>query len=532
MRIRHFLLSLLTLATLTIFITPIPVLATSDAEYTGNVLKDDLHTLTLCRKGLNRSVGFARSRPDIFGADKKQRKGLLSRRDKLAIWTTWSALLDYVATLDELGSRYGNYSTITGKSRDRTTFSVRCCAFLTEYRYALEFISLAEKNPALDTILDEPVPELGLAGGSYARFKFRFLNIARATEFAAMETVDKGLAGPDASGLRKTLDEDAGVIWRMGKGRGPVLTLANGVAIVGKAGFAAWFPVQKGVSEWMGDVKVRHLGVSFISQEQIRELRPRLQPGDILLERREWYLSNLGLPGFWTHAALYIGTADERRAFFEDPDVKAWVKSLKEKNGDFESLLLTRYPSAYQISKAPQEGDHLPRVLEAISEGVSFTTIEHSAAADSLAVLRPRLSKREKAEAIVRAFHYSGRPYDFNFDFRTDSSLVCSELIFKVYEPAPGIRGLSFPLAEIMGRKVSLPNDMARQFSTQYGTAAQQTDLVVFLDGFEKSASASEADVAQFRRSWQRPKWHVLTQKSPEEPAEAKTGSPIPEAMP
>ena len=133
--------------------------------------------------------------------------------------------------------------------------------------------------------------------------------------------------------------------------------------------------------------------------------------------------------------------------------------------------------------------------------------------------------------AIVRAFHYSGRPYDFNFDFQTDSSLVCSELIYKVYEPAPGTRGLSFPLVEIMGRKVSLPNDMARQFSTQCGTAAQQTDLVLFLDGFEKSASAREADVAEFRRSWRRPKWHVLTQKTPENAVQGKNGSTLPKVM-
>lgn len=529
MRVRSILLCLLTLTTV---IIPIPVLASNNAVSQRDALKDDLHTVSLCRDGLSRSVAFAKSRPDLFDSDKKDRKRLLNRQEKLAIWTTWSAVLDYVAALDALGGRYGDFSPVPGKTRDRTAFSVRYAAFLAEYRFALEFISLAENNPSLDTILDEAVPEFGLPAGSYSRLKSRFLNVGRATEFAAMRTVDRGLAGPDSSGLRKAMDEDAGVIWRMGKGRGPALTFANGLAIIGKAGFAAWFPVQKGVSELMGDFRVHRPGVYFISREQIRELRPHLQPGDILLERREWYMSNLGLPGFWTHAALYIGTADERREFFDDPDVQEWVRSLKENGGDFESLLRARYPVAYGISKTPQEGDHLPRVLEAISEGVSFTTIEHSAAADSLAVLRPRLSKREKAEAILRAFHYSGRPYDFNFDFRTDSALVCSELIYKVYEPAPDMRGLGFPLVEVMGRKVSLPNDMARQFSNHYGTAAQQTDLVVFLDGREKSSSAREADVAEFRRSWQRPKWHVLTQKSPGGSVEAKTESSFPEVMP
>jgi hypothetical protein len=317
----------------------------------------------------------------------------------------------------------------------------------------------------------------------------------------------------------------------MGTWKGPVLTFANGLSIVGKIGFSAWFPVQKGASEFMGDVKVRHIGKSFISRGQIRSLPSRLEPGDIFLERHEWYLSNLGLPGFWTHAALYVGTVSERRVFFNDPRVRQWVRAKGLASGDFEELLRAYYPSAYGNSSTPREENHLPRVLEAVSEGVLFTTLEHSAAADSLAVLRPRLSKREKAEALLRAFHYSGRPYDFNFDFRTDSTLVCSELVYKVYEPAPGMKGIRFPLVQMMGRPVSTPNDMARQFSEQFDTPGQQTDFVLFLDGSEKTNSAAEADVAEFRMSWQRPKWHVLTRKSPDKQSGEKLAV-RPEAKP
>jgi hypothetical protein len=52
-------------------------------------------------------------------------------------------------------------------------------------------------------------------------------------------------------------------------------------------------------------------------------------------------------------------------------------------------------------------------VLEAMSEGVLFTSLEHSAAADALAVLRPQLSAVERAAAFVRAFGYAGRPCDY-----------------------------------------------------------------------------------------------------------------------
>jgi hypothetical protein len=38
--------------------------------------------------------------------------------------------------------------------------------------------------------------------------------------------------------------------------------------------------------------------------------------------------------------------------------------------------------------------------------------------------------------------------------------------------------------------------------------------MVLFLDGQEKLGKAVEAGVDELRRSWQRPKWHVITQKT------------------
>jgi uncharacterized protein YycO len=175
-------------------------------------------------------------------------------------------------------------------------------------------------------------------------------------------------------------------------------------------------------------------------------------------------------------------------------------------------LLKTRYAAAWQTSNKSQEHEHIPRVIEAMSEGVSFTTLEHSAACDALAVLRPKLSKVEKAQAILRAFHYSGRPYDFNFDFGTDAELVCTELIYKAYEQANGFTGLTLPTVEMLGRKVAPANEFVKQFDTQFAAGKHQFELVKFLDGSERSKSAKESTLDDFRASWKRPKWHVLIQ--------------------
>jgi hypothetical protein len=231
----------------------------------------------------------------------------------------------------------------------------------------------------------------------------------------------------------------------------------------------------------------------LITPEQIAELRKKLEPGDVLIERREWYLSNVGLPGFWPHAALYVGTPEERQRYF---------------GNQFDADLEKNDPVAYAKSLAFYE-DHAPSVLEAISEGVTFTSLEHSAAADSVAVMRPRISKREKALAIERAFHYAGRPYDFNFDFATDAALVCSELVYKAFEPRPGYKGIRLDLASVLGRPVTPPNLMVKQFDREFGTPEQQWILVAFLDGREWQQKAVPATVDAFRRSWRRPKWHI-----------------------
>lgn len=386
---------------------------------------------------------------------------LLSRAEKLALWSHWNAFLDYLLALDSLAKN--------------ESLGIRYVAFLASYRGATEMIEAAGRLPAADTILNDAVPEIGLPRGTYSRVKFRFLNVARAAEYSAFELLYRTRGAEADPRLRAAIEEDSRYVLALGRGKGQVLTAANAVKVVESSALRALFPVQKGVAEWMGDTRVARHGRALITAAQIAGLKTRLEPGDILLERREWYLSNIGLPGFWPHAALYVGDAEERRRYF---------------GGE-----------APELRNVPAGA----RVIEAISEGVSFTTLEYSAAADSLAVLRPRLSKREKAAAIARAAHYVGRPYDFDFNFDTDASLVCSEVIYRAYEDR-----IRFPVAEVAGRKTMPPNNLVRDFDTTFGTPRQQFDLIVFFDGRERERRAVEAPVAEFRSSAKRPKWHIL----------------------
>jgi hypothetical protein len=475
-------------------------------------LKANTRAVLLQRDGLQAVVRYLESLPELFPTNSLKESRLLRREEKEIVWNTWQRFLDQLLALDALEQYHAGFLRLKGPAKE-DSFLISDAAMLAKYRAALEFIDRTEHNPELDKVLNEPVPELGLPAGTYAKLKFKYLNLAIATDFAAHEVMLKTFSDDRQPALREAIQADAAYILKAGRGQGELLTAKNALKVIQNGAQSAWLPIQSGVSEWMGDTKVYRPGRSLISPEQIKELQPKLLPGDVLLERHEWYLSNIGLPGFWSHAAIYLGAPAERRAYFADADVQVWVKAQGQPDGDLEALLQTRSSAAYELSRVPQEEDHAVRVMEAISEGVSFTTAEHLAESDSLAVLRPRLSKVEKAQALMRAFHYAGRPYDFNFDFSTDAELVCTELVYKSYEPATGMTGLNFPLIEMLGRKVTPANELVKQFDVQYGTAAQQYDLVAFLDGIEKQSKAVEASLVVFRESWKRPKWHVLVQK-------------------
>jgi len=491
---------------------PLPALAELELEELRDRCGNDLRALGVYREGLRATIAFVRAREDLFPAVRPDKARLLPREDRERVLATWRSLLDYDMALDSLRRYHADFARLKDKELRGRAFLACYGAFLAQYRHALEFIDRAEHDPGLDTVLNEPVPELGLPEGTYARYKFRFLNVVIATQFAALNVVDHFYGGPGEEGARQAVGQDCAAIWRMGKGRGEALTLKNGLHIVRAAGFDAWFPVQAGVSEWMGATKVRRQGATLVNADQLRALRRALRPGDVCLARREWHLSNIGLPGFWPHAMLYVGAAEERRRHLAGADVREWVGSQGRQDGDLEALLRERCPEAYGRSLEPQEGGRAPRVIEAVAEGVSFTTLEHALGADCVAVLRPRLHDCEKAAAILRAFRYSGRPYDFNFDFLTDSALVCSELVYKCYEPSAGMKGLRLPLEEVCGHVVTPPNAFVRQFDEQFGAEAQQFDLVAFLDGNEAAGKAVESTLEEFRASWRRPKWHIFIQ--------------------
>jgi hypothetical protein len=256
---------------------------------------------------------------------------------------------------------------------------------------------------------------------------------------------------------------------------------ATALADVGKFARGGWYRASSAVSTLIGDTKIRvpRDGAGLIAAEQLAALRPRLRPGDIVIERRNWYLSNAFLPGYWPHSALYVGTMADLQALGLDRDPR-----------------VARHLAAW--GRADAAGHH-PGCIEAISEGVVFTSLEHSIGeADSVAVLRPRLTPEQIKEAIARAFSHAGKPYDFDFDFFSADKLVCTELVYRAYGSL-----IDFPLVEILGRKTLPALEMVRFWASPQG--APQLEFVAFLDGDERRGTCTERDAAALRESITRP---------------------------
>ena len=383
----------------------------------------------------------------------------------------WRSFLDYQVGLETIRERHADFLKLRGAERDRE-FRLHHGAWLAQYRCALDYIARIERNPELHKILNEN-------GNAYAAFKLHWLHVGRAAEWSAFALLDRTFGGTPVPGAA----EDAKAILAAGAGKGSKETLRNAARIVARA---AWNPLPATIEAAAGGPAATAPRPSFISRKQIAAARPLVQPGDILFERRDWALTNVGLPGFWPHVSLYVGTPDERTQLF---------------GADFERRLRDVAPQRYaELANG--------NVIEAVGQGVVINTFEKAADADYLAVIRPRVDGTVKSEAIARAFAMTGLPYDFEFDFVTDDRVVCSELVFKAYE-----QRLDLPVPRYAGRSVATPNDFARWFDERFDATKRGADFIVFLDGHAHSRSATIENADAFRQSWRRPRWHSIAHR-------------------
>ena len=219
----------------------------------------------------------------------------------------------------------------------------------------------------------------------------------------------------------------------------------------------------------------------FITPDDIANLQAMLKPGDIILVRRNWKLSNPFLQGFWTHSALYTGTIEnlESLGILDRPGVQQHLDSYRR----------------------PATDGNPYTVIEALGEGVIFNPLSRTLFADYAVALRPLLTEAQIAEALVRAFSYVGTPYDFNFDFATTDRLVCTQLLYLSFENL-----LRFDLREVLGRSTLPPLDIAGKYVQERKHADRELDFVWFLDAVPEEQRVTLSTEEIFRQTIDRPR--------------------------
>ena len=161
----------------------------------------------------------------------------------------------------------------------------------------------------------------------------------------------------------------------------------------------AIYAIQSWVSRWVGLISTQPSHQPALPESIKADLLDLLQPGDVLVTRKEHSLTNYFLPGYWPHAALYIGGG---------------------------------------------------RVIEALADGVRERSIDSPFAADAIAAIRPLLATEQIDEALARAHSHVGKPYDFDFDFTRADRMVCTEVVYRSYE---GIGEVQFELTRRAARQ-------------------------------------------------------------------------------
>jgi hypothetical protein len=421
--------------------------------------------------------------------------------------------LNYRSILLRLLGYYSAYETVSREDLRLKSFLLAYVCGLTLFQEGIVLVTPYRDHPRARAKLNEAEPLWGIPPNL---FETVYKNITNSTNVRLLgEAWDyytsqlrpmayHGPAeGPEIAWLHDTIrtqqqfiDQNAVDVW---EGKWDILwrqveayrkvPVYNAMAVLGT---------------FAGNVKI-WLSPPHITQAQIQDLKQILQPGDVILERRNWFLSNGFLPGFWKHMALYVGSAEdlERRGLSTDPLVQ---------------------PHWERFRQSDRHG-YQPRVVEVVSAGVIFSPLEHTAAADDLVVLRPRLSEARKNAAIARAFSHYGKPYDFDFDFFSTDKLVCTELIFRAYdEPLHG-ESVRFPLARIMGRDTMPADEVVRMFAWERSMdaepavhglpSASQFEFILFLKGSGWSGRADLVGVADFIRTVERPRGPIDPSGSP-----------------
>jgi len=234
----------------------------------------------------------------------------------------------------------------------------------------------------------------------------------------------------------------------------------------------AFYGLQKAMSRLISDKYTQSGHTPRLPEAIAEQVRQIIRPGDVFVNRKDHAFTNYFLPGYWPHAAFYLG-----------------------RTGELEQMGIATHENGRPRWRRLLECDATDpgRVVESMKDGVRIRSLRSPFAADAITVIRPRVSDQAVAEAIGRALFHEGKPYDFDFDFTRSDRLVCTEVVYRSFE---GVSGVQFPLTQRAGRMTLAAEDLLRMALNQ-----QHFDVVAAYSPSQLPTMATEAAAADVVRA-------------------------------
>jgi hypothetical protein len=173
--------------------------------------------------------------------------------------------------------------------------------------------------------------------------------------------------------------------------------------------------IYNGFLNFFGDLKVFRYpmfiiydpGSYLVKGEDIRQVINFVQPGDIFVRGYINYLDGYFIPGFFSHAGLYLGKVTEEDRTFVRPG----------------------HDSGFRT------GDQM--VIHSMAEGVFMEDVINFCRCDYMIILRRNPEKESEAskdiifaDVFKAALSNLGKAYDFKFDFADLTCVSCTELVY------------------------------------------------------------------------------------------------------
>lgn len=442
-------------------------------------------------------------------------KSDLSADEQMSLRKDWDAFLTAAIASEYITDRHRFFHQIpffAEHELHRQSFTISYALYMKKFEYFHKIITVVGTNESVRTILNEHSPVFGREG-SYADVTARFFAtdtfLRKNIGYLYYRLIDgTESTSPEEQVLITVTNDSYRYLFKNASSHVTDRSVAYYNSFNDTVS-DSWLPIQKTVFiDTIGNMHVSSREEKFITLEDIKNMKEKLLPGDIFVARKNWYASNVGIPGFWTHTGLYTGTLEEMESFFAE--VFPFTTETGQTYNTLEDLLAIEYPEVYATYTAPDHYGHIPSVIESETKGTMIQSIEHSASVDYFAVMRTDLSKETILRSLLRAYVHLGKPYDYQFDLATKDDIFCSELVYDAYVPLKDKDGIIFPTSIVTGNKIVSPLDVVKKFVSEEAIPGQELSFVYFLDGNEETKAATISTKEAFKESYSRPKFSFL----------------------